>query len=88
MRKRVFASRPARKKGSREWLQQQLDASGFQERELKIAYFLYKDAATRAGICNEFRRTRVHHRYLPLMQISSKPPCTDTLCTCKPGHLR
>ena len=85
-RKRIFAKRPTRVVGSTAWLTNQLDQSGFQLRTLMIAYLLFKDPTKRARICKQRRETGQRDSRLPLKRRESKPPCTDSMCNCKPNY--
>ena len=87
MRKRVYAKRPSRNKGTPEWLARQMDKDGFQERTLRLAYDLYHDIAERLAICQAYRRTGKQHEHLPLKRSKSKGPCSASECFCKAHYL-
>ena len=49
VRKKAYASRPIRRKGTPEWLSRQLDS--WQERTLRIAYYIHKHLPSRLQVC-------------------------------------
>ena len=51
VRKKAYASRPTRRKGTPEWLSRQLDS--WQERTLRIAYYIHKHLPSRLQVSSE-----------------------------------
>lgn len=84
-RRRAWAERPGRKKGTLEWLERQIDS--YQRRTLMIAFRKYENKAKRLELCKRRRAGLPQHAQLPL-----KPPadeekaCTDAACHCHPHY--
>ena len=84
-RKRVFAKRPSRVPGSSAWLERQIDR--LQRYTLRVAFVLYESSEKRLELCKRFRMTGQQHKHLPLRSMSSKPVCSDSVCSCKPDYI-
>lgn len=87
-RKRAFAPRPARTKGSQPWLARRLDESGYQHRALYGAFLLYYDANERVGFCRAQKLSGKYDPRLPLKARRKGPACTDEACRCKPHFVQ
>lgn len=85
LRKRVFAKRPSRVPGSSAWLERQIDRP--QRYTLRVAFVLYESSEKRLELCKRFRMTGQQHKHLPLRSMSSKPVCSDSVCSCKPDYI-
>ena len=81
-RKREFKPRPARRKGSLEFLALQLDP--LQERTLRIAFRKFENPDVRLSVCKRQRLSGTNHRQLPLT-LGFK--CTSARCSCTPNYL-
>ena len=84
-RKIKFAPRPARRKGSDEWLARQIDSH--QELVLRKAFEISEDPTRCLEVCRWQRQMGRLHTDCPLkMPEKEELRCTDEKCNCKPHY--